>query len=52
MHSSGYEAAHFPAEAPEGGGGGWGGPTFERQAKPSTGCSSIAFGATPVWPWL
>jgi hypothetical protein len=48
MHSSGYDAAHFP---PAGGGGGGGGPVFDRQAKPRMGCNSIALRATPVCPW-
>jgi len=48
MQTVGYEAAHFP---PDGGGGGGGGPPFDRQENPRIGCSSITFGATPVWPW-
>src|SRR4029453_18994726 len=48
MQTPGYEGAHLPAEG--GGGGGGSGPPFDRQAKPSAGCSSIPFRATPVCP--
>src|SRR5205809_4816093 len=50
MHSSGYDAAQLVPGG--GGGGGGGGGEVERQRKPRIGCSSIAFGATPVWPCL
>ena len=32
-------------------GGGAGAPLAVRQRNARTGWSSIAFGATPVWPW-
>ena len=44
----GIRRRDFP---PAGGGGGGGGRAFDRQAKPRTGCSSIALRATPVCPW-
>src|SRR5438034_10650086 len=50
MHSSGYDAAQLVPGG--GGGGGGGGGEVERQRKPRIGWSSIAFGATPVWPCL
>src|SRR5437763_15095760 len=58
MHTSGYDGAHSPIAgggggggAGGGGGGDAGGGDVARHVKPSTGCSSIAFPATPVWPW-
>ena len=55
MQKSGYEAAQLPlgGGGPAGGGGGGaGGPWHVAPLKPTTGCSSMPFGATPVWPWI
>src|SRR5438874_11930796 len=57
MHTSGYDGAQSPIAggggggAGGGGGGEAGGGGAARHVKPSTGCSSIAFPATPVCPW-
>src|SRR6476659_3363286 len=55
MQKSGYDAAQLPlgGGGPAGGGGGGaGGPWHVAPLKPTTGCSSMPFGATPVWPWI
>src|SRR5262245_39098595 len=51
MQTVGYDAAQFP---PGGGGAGGAGGDPPRQVppKPTTGWSSMPFGATPVWPWI